>query len=66
MNADNKSIYSFKMSRNDIDYFRELFKFNGKLIANSEDYKNLVFQDHHLIKKYQICCSNKLFSKGNI
>lgn len=42
------------MSRNDINYFRELFKFNGKLIANLEDLKNLVF------------CSNKLFSKGNI
>ena len=33
------------------------------LIADLENIKNLVFQDHHLIKNHQIYCLNKLNSK---
>ena len=33
------------------------------LIENFKNIKNLVFQDHHLIKNHQIYCSNKLNSR---
>ena len=41
-----------------------LFKFSRKdaLTANSENIKDLVFQDHHLMKVHQICW-RKLNSK---